>query len=598
MKSSFASSLYKGFTLIEVVIGAALFVLIALAIYQSYATLSSLVGTAITKVTATDLVNEQLEIVRNLPYAQVGLVGGIPAGVLNHTKTFVRNGITFYATTTIRNIDDPFDGRAGGSPNDLSPADYKMVEIDIGCPSCKNFSEMDVTTRVGAKSLESASTNGALFIKVFDGNGQPVVNANVHVANTALSPAISIDDVTDNNGMLQIVDAPPSNNSYHVTVSKSGYTSDQTYPVTGGNPHPTKPDATVALQQVTQVSFTIDKVSTLSISAVSDTCTPVPSLSFNLTGTKLIGTNPNTPKYNQTLTLNGSGQYTVPNFEWDTYSLSLNGSNYWLAGTNPLIPVSVLPNSTQNVQLIVTSGSPDVLMASVTEGNSGLPLSGATVSLTKTGYSSSLVTGLGSLSQTDWSGGVGQGTIGDPTKYFASDGNVSVNSPIGDLTLNKIFGLYASSGNLTSSTFDTGTTSNYSQITWAPLSQPPQTGSPNVQFQIASNNDNTTWNFVGPNGSSGTYYDITNNNVSSANANTRYFRYKIFLDTASTTYSPDISNVALTFTSACVPPGQVVYTGLSAGTYNISVSKSGHTTYSGTVSVGSSWQQTQVNLSP
>jgi prepilin-type N-terminal cleavage/methylation domain-containing protein len=580
----------KGFTLVEVLVAVAVFSLVATTLYQSYATLMSLVSSAQTKLTATDLVNEQLEIVRNLPYAQVGLIGGIPAGVLNPVNVYVRNGTTFYATTTIRNIIDPFDGG--------TDADYKMVEIDIGCPSCQNFSEMDVTTRVSPLGLETASTNGALFIKVFDGNGQPVVGANVNVTNTAVTPNVSINDVTDVNGMLEIVDAPPSNNSYHIVVTKSGYTSDQTYPVTVSNPNPAKPDATVAVQQITQISFSIDKVSTLNISAVTSTCTPAPNLSFTLTGSKLIGTSPNIYKYNQTLSLNSSGQVTIPNFEWDTYSLTLNGSSYWLAGANPILPFAVLPNSTQNVQLVVTSDTPDILLVTVNDGNSGLPLSGATVSLTGTGYSNTFVTGLGSISQTDWSGGAGQGSVGNPSAYYSSDGNISVNSPVGDLTLNNILGSYAPSGNLTSSTFDTGTTSNFSQITWDPLSQPPQTGSPNVQFQVASNNDNTTWNFVGPDGTSGTYYDTTNNNISSSNANTRYFRYKVFLSTASTTYTPDISDVALTFTSGCIPPGQVVFTELPAGTYSISVSKTGYTTYTGSVTVGSSWQQTQVNLGP
>ena len=56
-----------------------------------------------------------------MPYSKVGIPGGIPNGVVNHVETFVRNGIPFVATTTIRNVDDPFDGTLGGSPNDTSP---------------------------------------------------------------------------------------------------------------------------------------------------------------------------------------------------------------------------------------------------------------------------------------------------------------------------------------------------------------------------------------------------------------------------------------------------------------------------------------------
>ena len=72
---------------------------------------------------------------------------------------------------------------------------------------------------------------------------------------------IVIDDVTNINGMLQVVDAPPGVNAYEIIVSKDGFTTDQTYtPGAAGNPNPTKPHATVAIQQLTQISFVIDEV--------------------------------------------------------------------------------------------------------------------------------------------------------------------------------------------------------------------------------------------------------------------------------------------------------------------------------------------------
>ena len=53
----------------------------------------------------------------------------IELGVLEHTKNITRNGVVFNLVTTVRNIDDPYDGVVGGSPNDTAPADYKLVEI-------------------------------------------------------------------------------------------------------------------------------------------------------------------------------------------------------------------------------------------------------------------------------------------------------------------------------------------------------------------------------------------------------------------------------------------------------------------------------------
>jgi len=600
----FSSRKNFGFTLAEVIVGGALFALIAVAVYQGYATLIRLVAASRVKITATDLANEQLELIRNMPYVNVGEVSGIPNGVIPQTQTFSRDGNSFTITTTVRNIDDPFDGTIGGTPNDTSAADYKLVELNIDCNNCRNFQTMTVNTRVAPKNLETASTNGALFVKVFDGNGQPVTNAQVHIVNSQISPNIIIDDVTATNGILQIVDVPPGVNAYQITVTKSGYTTDQTTATSTGNPNPSKPNATVAIQQVTQVSLTIDKVSTLDISTVTDTCAVVPNVSFSIIGSKLIGTNPDVYKYNQNFTTDASGNKTLSNMEWDTYSISLTGGALYLAGVNPLMPVNLLPNATQNVQFITTTKNPKLLLVTVKDSGTGLPVSGATVTFTDgVGGSTSLITGRGYLSQSDWSGGPGQADFVDPIKYFSSDGNVDTQNPVGEMKLNPTFGIYAPSGVLTSSTFDTGTTSNFNQILWSPTNQPVHAGANSVEFQIATNATNLgseTWSFFGPDGTGATYYNVSNTNIAGVHNGDRYFRYKSYFATASTTFTPNIADVSLTFTSSCFPPGQVIFSNLDSGSgsFTITVDKVGYAQYQAPVTISSTWQEVQALIGP
>jgi Tfp pilus assembly protein PilE len=600
----FLSSTRKnfGFTLAEVVVGGALFALIAVAVYQGYATLIKLVAASRTKITATDLANEQLELIRNMPYANVGEVSGIPNGVIVSNQTFVRDGNTFTVNTTVRNVDDPFDGTIGGTPNDTSPADYKLVELNIDCSNCRNFQTMTVDTRVAPKNLETASTNGALFVKVFDGNGQPVSNAQVHIVNSQITPNIIIDDVTPTSGILQIVDVPPGVNAYQITVTKAGYTTDQTTATSTGNPNPTKPNATVVVQQVTQISLTIDKVSTFNISTVTDTCAPVPNVPFSIIGAKLIGSTPDVYKYSQNFTTNGSGLKTLSNMEWDTYTIALTGGTLYLAGVNPLMPVTLLPNASQDVQFVVTTKPTKLLLVTVKDSGTGLPVSGANVTLSDGGsFSTSLVTGRGYLSQSDWSGGPGQTDFTDPTMYLSSDGNIDTHTPNGEMKLNPTFGIYAPTGVLTSSTFDTGTTSNFNQINWAPTNQPVQTGANNVQFQIATNatnNGGETWNFFGPDGTNATYYSVSNTNIASVHNGDRYFRYKAYFATASTTFTPNIADVSLTFTSSCLPPGQVIFSNLDSGPYTITVDKTGYSQSQVPVTISSAWQQAQVLIGP
>ncbi|MEK7505428.1 MAG: prepilin-type N-terminal cleavage/methylation domain-containing protein, partial [Patescibacteria group bacterium] len=158
----------RGFSFVETLVATAVFLLMSVAIYQTYQGLLALVSLTRAKTIAAALSNEIFEIAHNLPYADVGVPQGVPSGKLPHTQTISRDGISFLATTTVRTIDDPFDGTIGGSPNDTAPSDYKLVEVEIGCPTCRFFQPLVVSGRIAPKNLEGASTNGALFIRVFD----------------------------------------------------------------------------------------------------------------------------------------------------------------------------------------------------------------------------------------------------------------------------------------------------------------------------------------------------------------------------------------------------------------------------------------------
>lgn len=591
-----------GFTLMETLVGVAVFLVVATAVYQAYTGLFLLVSSSQYKILALNLANEQFEIVRNLSYADVGEVSGIPNGKIPHTQTFVRGGVPFTVVTTIRNVDLPFDGTIDGTPDDLSPADNKLVEVEVQCSTCKNFTPTTLTTTVAPKNLETASTNGALFVKVFDANGQPVDGADVHIVKTSTSsPNIIIDDVTGTNGLLQIVDAPPGVNAYSITVSKPGYSTARTYPPGGaGNPNPTQPDATVVIQQITQVSFSIDKLSTLEFKSVTPLCEVAPGIDFSLKSSKNIGAS--VPKYFQNLVTNGSGMYSNSSMEWDSYTIAGIDSSYDIIGINPFNAVPVIPNSTQHVDLIVAPKNPRSYLVTVKDAGTGLPVTGATVALTNSsGYSSTQTTDRGSVNQTDWSEGDGQDTFTNAKKFFFNDGNIDVTSSPGQITLKNAFGVYNPTGYIESSTIDTGSASNFSNITWTPTDQPPTAGANSVKFQLATNKEltsTTTWDYKGPDGTASTYYTTSNNTVNPLHNGDRYYRYKVILTTSSSAVTPNVSDVAVTFTTLCTPPGQVVFSGLSNGTYHVIVSKTGYTTYDNpAINITNPWTEQIINLS-
>ncbi len=588
----------KGYTLIEVIISISIFVGVSMAVYAGYTNVLKVVSVTKEREVATALANEKFEIVRNMPYSSIGTYGGIPAGQISSSETLVRDGLSFSVNTTIRNYDDPYDGTLGGSPNDLSPADAKIVEVEVNCSSCKNFTPVVFSTRVSPKNLETSSSNGALVIKVFDSDGLALSGANVSIVNNSVSPAININDVTGVDGTLTIVDAPPATETYQITVTKSGYSTDRTYPVGAvGNPNPSKPHATVLVQQITQVSFSIDEVSTISVSTKSQTCSPIGSVDFNLYGSKLIGSSPDVLKYDVDHTSNSSGQLTINNLEWDTYNMILNDSSYDLIGTNPLLALGLVPGSTQPMDVIVAPKDPNRLLVVVTDQATSLPLEGVEVQITKSGFDETKTTGRGYINQTDWSGGGGQEDFLDEDEYSSSDGNIQTSSPSGEIKLRDVFGFYVSSGELISSTFDVGSGTNFSNIYWEPLSQSSGTS---VKFQIASSNTTSSaWSFTGPDGTTTSYYIVGDQDIHSSNNGKRYIRYKTILESSNTSNTSIISDASFTFTSSCVPPGQVSFGGLSSGDYTITISKSGYDSYTQTqYSINSAWQKLEIALSP
>lgn len=588
-----------GFTLVEVLVGTALFAVVALASYNAFTSLYRLVSLSQYKIAGINLLNEQIEIARNLPYSDVGIDGGYPSGNITQNQTISRNGIQFEVETIVRNIDLPFDGTIGSTTNnDLSPADNKMVEITVSCPTCPSFSPVSLTTNIAPKNLETASTNGALFIKASDSNGQPIAGAEVHVENNKVDPPIIIDDTTNVNGVLQLVDVPPGVEAYEITVTKPGYSTDRTYPNGGnGNPNPSKPHATVVLQQVTQMTFLIDRLSTVTISTMTDTCTPVPNIHFDMVGSKVIG--PGVPKYSQSLMTNGSGNLTLNSVEWDSYSMEVKETSYASIGFNPLNPMSVNPSSTQKISLVVAPKDPSMLMVVVKDSVTQLPITDALVALTEDGDTIYRTTERGYVNQTDWSGGAGQADYANESMYYADDLNIQSSSPAGDLKLKQAFGSYVTSAILESSTFDTGSTSNFHNLIWQPIDQPAGTGPNSVKFQLASNltvDQNTTWTYTGPDGSSGTYYTYPYDNIYSGHDGMRYLRYKMFMSTADTNLTPNVSDVAFTFTSACTPPGQVYYSDLDHGSYTLSVGKAGYATTTVNVTIDDVWKSQEILL--
>lgn len=563
---------------------ASVFAIIALGVYQAFFSLSGLAQMSKTKAEAMALATEQLEIVRNLPYSDVGIIGGWPVGKIPYEKHESRAGINFLVTTTIRSIDDPFDGTIDGSPNDINPADYKLVAVEVTCDtslassSCRYFSAVSLTTQVAPKNLETSSGNGALFVKVIDANGQPVSGAKVKVTNTATSTLV-INDSTNNSGLLQLVDLPPGELAYKVEVTKTGYSSASI-----------DPQATILAGKLTQLSLVIDKLSSLQIKTIDQFCQPAGPFTLRLRGAETTDPEGTILRYDNSQTIPASGELILNELKWDTYRFTPSDAVWKIVGSFPLQSVLVPPGATSEVKLLLGQDSGQGLLVAAKDGASALPLSDVSVTLTKSGIDQTLVTSRGFFRDTDWSTGSNE-----------TDGQVEVREPIGEMKLTKVLDLYNPSAYLISKTFDAGTASTtYYNLVWQPADQASSTGPSSIRFQLATSNDPATndWQFLGPDGTTNSYYAVANSNINEVHNNKRYLKYKVYLNTTDRNFSPNISDVAITYSSECLPFGQVFFRDLSTGTYEVVATKSGYQDYHGQITIGEPWQILEITLNP
>ena len=576
----------KGFTLIEVVVSVAVFTFLALIVLQVYALIINEIRVYRDKATVAALADQYIEVVRNLPYADIGTVHGStcdkPEGELCSLPDLAGpenidyNGVVYAVYYSISYVDDPADGTilAGSDP---APNDYKQVKLYVtntATAITKSF-----LTTVAPEGPESLGNRGVIFIKVFDAVGQPVSGASIHIVNSNFNPMFDVTRTSGEDGAWLEVGLQPDVNGYHITVTKNGYSSDQTYPSTEENPNPTKTDSTVLAGEVTQVSFSIDHLSSLTFYTKNQTCQIMSGIDFVVRGSKLIGTSPSVYKFNKVYTSNVAGAIYPRSdpcagnrcLEWDSYTTSAISGNYMIYGTSPIQQTSIFPGTEQEFTLLLGPKSDNSLLVTVKESGTGNPLEGANVDLQNPSGSYTIkITGGSVWSQQDWSGA-------------SSSSNISTEEIPYALRLLKLGDFYMSPGWLISSTFDTGTSKTiYTTLDWQPTSQNP---SASIKFQIATNNDNETWNFIGPDGAANTYYTTPGNTISASNNNARYVRYKVFLLTEDPEKTPVLTSVSLNYISGCHAPGQAMFPGLEStdpenpqDRYQVTVAKDGYQT--------------------
>lgn len=259
----------SGLTLMDVLVGVALLSLVFYGIFGVFRLSIVLIGSNKAKVGALSLAEERMELIRSLPYTEVGVVGGIPAGNLAHIEEITLNNIDYTRRTFVTYHDDPADGLGEADENGIT-ADYKKVKVEISWSIKDRASSHSVVSTITPRGVETTSGGGTLRIAVFDSNAQPVPSAEVRITNSTLDPPIDILTFTNTAGSVVFPGGTPPGSGYHVSVTKTGFSTDKTYSASVGNPNPSPGSLTVLENQTTSGSFAIAPLSTISIRSFLD----------------------------------------------------------------------------------------------------------------------------------------------------------------------------------------------------------------------------------------------------------------------------------------------------------------------------------------
>lgn len=380
-----------GFTIIEIIISIAVLGVFFAAVTQLIQIILGTLGESRVRATALEISQMRMELIQNLPYEDVGTVGGIPDGSLEPVELTERNGLTYTVTTSVQYIDDPYDGL---SPADAINTDYKRVRVETSWEGAyRSRVPVTLVSQISPRDTEIDVPGGTLNIRVFNASGIPVSNATVTIDNTDVNPEIHVTTLSDGEGRISLPGSPPCTACYRIAATKTGYSTERTYG-TDEVANPVLPHVTVIENDVSEVSLAIDEVGRIVVSSYNTSSQPIANLIFTLKGSRIIGYDTlDNPVYKYEKTTN-TGGFTVQisALEWDTYTLGFESSAHTLAGYSPLLPVSLPPKGFSDIKIMAVPKQNASLLL-VVQDAFGTPLASASARLTNPiGYDETLLT--------------------------------------------------------------------------------------------------------------------------------------------------------------------------------------------------------------
>jgi prepilin-type N-terminal cleavage/methylation domain-containing protein len=352
----------RGFSLIELLIVAAVISLFFGGLFTTVQTSLRLISDTRARLSALTVASDHLEYIRSLSYDAVGTVSGLPPGLIPQVSTTSLNQIAFTRRTLIEYVDDPADGSGAADSNSIT-TDFKRVKVEVSWTRQGVTDSVVLISNIIPRSIETSVGGGTIRVNVTDANILPLAGMTVRLLNTSGTTTVDVTRSTDATGVALFGGAPAQAN-YQVFVSEPGYSSAQTYVATTSLPNPSALPLSVTEANVTTVNFQIDRISTLGLEVLLARTEASSSLTFMSTSS--IASSTNTALATGALVLaSSSGTYIATGEAWLTPITPTP-----LARWQNLVVTETLPLGTSRTIRLYTSIGGTLIPDSILPGNS------------------------------------------------------------------------------------------------------------------------------------------------------------------------------------------------------------------------------------
>lgn len=263
-----------GFSLMEIMVSLFILMILMTGVYNLIIIGLKLTDDNKKHVEAIEIANQKMEILRGLPYADVGVVLGSPAGIIPQEEIIQRSA-TYKVNTYITFFDDPYDGQIASATNPDSIGshdDYKIATIKVTWSSGHGEKEITVFSKIVPDEIETDNGTGIIKITINDYNGNVIPSADVRVYryDEALgTTTLDVTNPTNQDGVLYLSVATGSD--YVIEASKTGYSTSTTYAATSTNPNPDPEHLSVSEGVITAERLEINQLIDLNIKTVTKT---------------------------------------------------------------------------------------------------------------------------------------------------------------------------------------------------------------------------------------------------------------------------------------------------------------------------------------